>query len=465
MTISGLLILVIFLFYSLILADPNLGAGTIIFTTVGRSLYGFDIFAAPVDFCYSVEGELRLTDGVSVNYNGFFPSCPSSVLSLLHPNPSAFGDDPFDVLVYVTERSGYSTIYADLLSSISDASNRRKVVENPTRLQFPLLPPPSTTAGGRTSVSMKDRPSLFGDRVIFVSTREPSQLPRQSWAAVYSTHIPTGATIRLTPPGVADFSPAVSPSGRWTAVASFGRRGWSGEVQELNTDIVVFKTEDGSARNFVVEHGGWPCWADEVTIYFHRRSSDGWWSVYRATLTGQGADPLSLVSINRITPPGFHAFTQATATAAPKLIAVATRRPTSQFRHIEVIHLNKGGGNAYVEVTRLIAPHAHHFNPFFSPDGRRIGYNRCRGGRSGGDPPLLLENIESLSPETFSVFRIDGSFPSFSPDGRWIAYAGLPGIYVVNSNDSNPREVYSGNAFPTAWDWKRKGVMYTSQGA
>ncbi|XP_020583635.1 uncharacterized protein LOC110026822 [Phalaenopsis equestris] len=443
------------LFFVFLLLVPVRSTSSIVFTTLGRSLYGFDIFSTPTSPS-THQTELQLTDGISVNYNGFFPSSPSSVLSLINHSSSSSHTDQLDALVYVTERSGYSTIYLDLYSSSYSPSNRRATLELPTRLHFSLLSP----ADGRPSVSMKDRPSLSGDRLVFVSTHQPSQSPRQSWAAVYSTHLPSGSTIRLTPHGIADYSPAVSPSGQWTALLP--PRGWTGEVQELNTDIYIFKTIDGSARTLVIEHGGWPCWADDSTIYFHRRSSDGWWSVYRAAISTHGNAPL-LISLDRITPPGFHAFTPAVSAAAPELIAVATRRSSSQFRHIELLDL-RDGKNDYVEVTRVISPKTHHFNPFFSPDASRIGYHRCRGSRNSGNPPLLLESITSLSPEKFSLFRIDGSFPSFSPDGRQIAYVNLPGLYVVNSDGSNPRELYNGNAFGTAWDWKRKGVIYTSDG-
>ncbi|KAI0530985.1 hypothetical protein KFK09_000534 [Dendrobium nobile] len=451
-----LLYLGFFLFFFLFFV-PTRATSSIVFATLGRSLYGFDIFATSISSSSS-EPELQLTDGVSINYNGFFPSSPSTLLSLIDPSSYTVLTEPIDALIYVTERGGHSTIYVDFFSTSSSPSNRRETIELPIRLQFPLLPAPD----GRPSVSMKDRPSLFGDRLIFVSTHEPSHSPRQSWAAVYSTHLPTGVSTRLSPDGIADFSPAVSTSGRWTAVASSGERGWTGEVQELKTDIYIFKTSDASARTLVVRHGGWPCWADDSTIYFHRQSSDGWWSVYRAAITTLGDVP-GLVSIDRITPPGFHAFTPAVSATAPELIAVATRRTSSQFRHIELIDV-RDGRNAYIEVTRVISPNAHHFNPFFSPDARRIGYHRCRGSQNNGNPPWLLENIKSVSPETFSLFRIDGTFPSFSPDGAQIAYVSFHSVYVVNSDGSNPQEVYSGNAFATAWDWKRKGVIYTSHG-
>ncbi|XP_072969854.1 uncharacterized protein [Typha angustifolia] len=427
-------------------------ASSIAFTTLGRSRYFFDLFFLPTSQNPEEPvAETQLTDGFSVNYNGFFPSLSSSLLSsLLSSSPPS----SMDALLYVSERNGSSNIYLDLFVPAKGGGSFLL----PARLQFPLL----RQSSHLSRVSMKDKPALAGDDLIYVSTHEPSSSPRRSWAAVYSTHLATGQTRRLTPYGVSDFSPAVSPSGNWTAVASSGARGWSGEVEELKVGIFVFRTADGSGRTLVVDHGGWPCWADESTLYFHRRSSDGWWSIYRAKISiGIG---VSLVSVDRITPPGFHAFTPAVSAAAPKLIAVATRRSSSQFRHIELIEVGDGG-ITYVEVTRPVRPNSHHFNPFFSPDASRVGYHRCRGRSNGGSPPLLLESIKSLAPEAFSLFRIDGSFPSFSHDGKRIAFVGLPGVFVVNSDGSDGRrEIFSGNAFPTAWDWKREGVIYTSHG-
>jgi hypothetical protein len=106
----------------------------------------------------------------------------------------------------------------------------------------------------------------------------------------------TGVTRRLTPHEIADFSFAVSPSGVNTVVTSYGERGWSGEVEELSTNIYLFLTRDGTNWVKVVEHGGWPSWVDELVI------------------------------VERVTPPGLHAFTPATSPGNKKFIAVATRR-------------------------------------------------------------------------------------------------------------------------------------------
>nr|XP_043614794.1 tol-Pal system protein TolB [Erigeron canadensis] len=438
---------------------------SIVFTTLGRTRYAFDIFSLPVNSPFNPTTELQLTDGKSVNFNGHFASSVNDQ-TLITDDPTV-KNQPATHLVYVTERNGSSAIYMDVVSYSKTESTRsrsvletdRSVVETElTRSQRRLV------GGGGEGISMKDRPSLVGDELIYVSTREETGVGRTSWAAVYTTQLSTGLTRRLTPKGVADFSPAVSPSGLWTAVASLGEKGWGGEVEELNTDIYVFLTRNGSGRVKVVEHGGWPSWVDEERFYFHRRGDDGWWSVYMAILSIDGSFSVDSVVIRRVTPPGLHSFTPAASVANKNIVAVATRRPGSDYRHIELYDIVSG---SFKELTRLVAPRAHHFNPFMSPDSKRVGYHRCRGsGRKGKmvKNDLFLENIQTQRPG-ISLFRIDGSFPSFSKDGDRIAYVGLPGLYVVNSDGSNHREIIPDlTAFSTAWDPKRKGVVYTSIG-
>ncbi|KAI3838432.1 hypothetical protein MKX03_013196 [Papaver bracteatum] len=452
------------------------GSSSIVFATLGRSNYAFDIFTIPIsasnsDDNFSSPKELQITDAKSVNYNGFFASPTSPpLLNLLsdHSMLSQVTNSPstLQCLIYVTERDGYFNIYLDAYnpSTRSNTRKSRSVLEQvdfvSQRVQIPLL------QQQKNIISMKDKPSISGEYLIYVSTHENPLLPRKSWAAVYATHIKTGQTHRLTPHGVADFSPSVSPSGTWIAVASSGEKGWDGEIEDLNTHIYIFKTNDHGAshRIKVVDHGGWPCWVDDFTFYFHRSSDDGWWSVYRATLPASVGDAIHIdsVRIERVTPPGLHAFTPAASAKNKNFIAVATRRSTSRFRHIELFNIK---ANKFVELTKNVSPNMHHYNPFFSLDGNEIGYHKCRGSGNGEgeeNKKLLIENVKSPS-EKISLFRIDGSFPSFSPNGDRIAYVGFPGLFVVNKDGSGKREIFSGAAFSTAWDWKRK-VVYTSTG-
>ncbi|TKY74238.1 TolB protein [Spatholobus suberectus] len=428
---------------------------SIIFTTLGRSYYAFDIYSLPIQqHPLTPNQELRLTDGHSVNFNGHFLSNSSAIQLPTHSPPLQF--------VYITERNGSPTIYYDAVYTSSTRRRTRSALQSITaeRIQVPLLPNnPSDTS----QVSLKDKPSVTpdGEYLIYVSTHEDPGVPRASWAAVYSSHLESGLTQRLTPYGVADFSPALSPSGLWTAVASYGPDGWAGEVEDLTTDIYVFLTRDGTHRVKIVEHGGWPSWVDDRTLYFHRRGDDQWWSIYKATLPSNGPVSVDSVVVERVTPPGLHAFTPATSPGNNNFIAVATRRPGSSFRHVELFDLVD---KKFTELTRLVSPRAHHLNPFISPDSSRVGYHKCRGEPKGNSSPqFLLENVRSPVPG-LSLFRFVGSFPVFSPSGDRIAYVEMPGVYVVNRDGSNLRKVFDAMAFSTAWDRVRPGVIYTAIG-
>ncbi|XP_074371227.1 uncharacterized protein LOC141712258 [Apium graveolens] len=461
-----LLFFILFLFNLFVFCSSN----TIIFATLGsRTMYSFDIFTLPLHSNSAPVSELRLTDGHSINFNGHFPTFVSNFINNKQKEEE---ESPPIHLVYSTERQGVSTIYLDIIYAQTPGNlntGGREILQVSTesthrvdRVQVSLLGHEFSKNNSIDGVSMKDRPSLVGDSLIYVSTHENPGVSRTSWAAVYSTQLVTGLTRRLTPYGVADFSPAVSPSGVWTAVASLGNTGWGGEVEELGTDIFVFLTRDGSRRVKVVEHGGWPSWADDFTLYFHRRGDDGWWSIYKAILPKIGQYSVDSVLTRRVTPPGLHSFTPSASTSNKNLIAVATRRPGSDYRHIEIFDLKT---KEFKELTRPVTPDAHHFNPFFSLDSKRVGYHKCRGSAKGmhSEKALFLENLRSPTPE-ISLFRVDGSFPSFSPDGNRVAFINFPGLYVANMDGSDRRQVLSDMAFASAWDPKRKGVVYTSTG-
>ncbi|KAL6563115.1 hypothetical protein OROHE_005702 [Orobanche hederae] len=461
---APLLFTFLFLLYHPISAAST--TNSIIFATLGsRSSYAFDIFTLPMTSSPSIADEIQITDGNSLNFNGHFPSSnsSSSLLSLI-PNQTLIQlqESPSSSarisLVYVTERGGSSNIYLDYVNLNRFRRRRprsRSAIEITDQIQIPLL---KNTDG----ILMKDKPSVIGDYLIDVSTHEDPGKPITSWTAVYSTELTTGLTRRLTPTRIADFSPAVSPSRVYTAVASYGESGWTGEVEELSTDIYVFLTRDGTQRVKVIEHGVWPSWMDDSTIFFHRRSEeDEWISVYKAVLLSEGPFSTESVVVERVTPPGLHAFTPATSPGNNKFIDVATRRPSSDYRHVELYDLVK---NEFVELTRLISPTTHHLNPFISPDSTQVGYHRCRGASNDEtSKKFMLENLNSPKLDV-SLFWIDGSFPSWSPKADRIAFVDFPGVYVVNRDGSNRKQVYTGMAFLTIWDPVRPGVVYSSAG-
>ncbi|CAH8354567.1 unnamed protein product [Eruca vesicaria subsp. sativa] len=447
-TLFFFLLLSIFCLSALAEKNQASNGSTILFTTMGSSTFEFDIFTLPTSrHPPSPSDEHRLTDGKSINFNGHLASPSPALISLL---PNTSGVQPQDQsllhLIYVTERDGTPTLHYDVVHGDSNKAN----------VQVPLL---SDQQSGMNVNSMKDTPVLTNEHLIYVSTHENSGKPMASWAAVYSTELRTKSTQRLTPPGIADFSPAVSPSGNWTAVASYGEKGWSIVSKELSTDIYVFLTRDGTQRVKVVEQGGWPRWTDESTLYFHRKSDDGWISVYRATLPKTGPVSTKTVTVNRVTPSGIHAFTPATSPNNNDFIGVATRRPGSEIRHVELFDLKK---NEFVELTRLVSPNSHHFNPFLSPDSSRVGYHSCRGDKTGRkNPRNLLQRLKTTS-DDLSLFRFDGAFPSLSPEGDRFAFVTFTGVFVVNQDGSGLRQILSHMGFGTVWDPVRHGILYTS---
>lgn len=398
--------------------------GSIIFSTVGRSNYGFDIFSVKSPFSFlSSTVEHRLTDGISVNYNGQFV-------------------DDDQTLVFISERSGAPRIY---LSRPCPSS----------QVQIEQLPAPVDSL-------FLDRPFLRNERLYYISAHQQPKQVFTSSSALYSDDR-GGKIIRVTPYGCVDYSPAISQSGRLIAVASYGDRRWAvDEFHDLTTDIVVFPESDPGKRTIVCQHGGWPTWSGDSTIYFHRQADDGWWSIFRVDLPEDSsnlrADPV------RVTPPGVHCFTP--AAGCNSMIAVATRRPGKSYRHIEIFDVEK---QKFYSVTELLNPTTHHYNPFFSPESTFLGYHRFRGQSSSGETTIPYLN-PVMSPEKgLSMLRLNGSFPSFSPSGEFIAFNhdfnANSGLEILKSDGSKKWTLFKGRtAFCNSWSPAEPDVIFTSIG-
>ncbi|CAN4101977.1 unnamed protein product [Withania somnifera] len=403
--------------------SPN---GSIIFSTVGRTNYGFDIFSieSPFSFLNSPPSEHRLTDGVSVNFNGHFI-------------------DEDQTLVFVSERSGAPSIY----------------LQRPSQELIKLVPASFDSL-------FLDRPCIQSNSVYYISAHQAPEKIFTSSSALYSSVMEDGnAIIRLTPYGYVDYSPAISKSGHLIAVASYQERRWpTEEFHDLTTDIVVFPASEPDNRTVVCQHGGWPSWSGDSTIYFHRKADDGWWSIFRVDLPEDlsdiRADPV------RVTPPGLHCFTPAAAAAAAShssMIAIATRRPGKKYRHIEIFEMEL---QKFYPVTELINPTTHHYNPFFSPESTFLGYHRYRGESSSGDTTIpYLDPV--ISPETgLNMLRLNGFFPSFSPSGDFVAFnPGFSGLEIVKADGSKKWTLITDRtSFCNSWSPAEPNVIFTSIG-
>lgn len=401
--------------------------GTIVFATIGRPHYGFDVFSTSLplnlhEFSSSPPSEHQLTDGVSVNFNAQF----------IGP------DDNLHRLVYVSERTGSPRIYLD---------------------SIPLPSAPESL--------FHDRPIVKDGRLFFISAHEPSDAPFKSWSALYTLQLDDAAKTpsRLTPYGCVDYSPSLSQSGDLIAVASYGFRPWGGEFHHLQTDIVVFRRSDPRNRWLVCSQGGWPTWSGDSVIYFHRRADDGWWSIFRLDLPSKFDNHSPPPAPRRVTPPGLHCFTPAAMHNRPQ-VAVATRRKGDNFRHIEILDVES---SKFYPVTKFLNPNIHHYNPFVSPNSGFLGYHRFRGESGDGESIIPHLNPVSSPIKGLRMLRLNGAFPSVSPAGDLIAFnpdlESNSGVDIVKSDGSKRWTLFKGRtAFHNAWSPKEKNVVFTSIG-
>lgn len=467
--------------------------GTIAFSS-GRPLMPFDIFACPVSAIHSRD-EVHLTDGISHNYN-CRPIPPVALKTLLkRPKLVAeVGATEADVdggqvcgFVFVSERDdGLETLYVALhLGAVGETPPKvfsMAEIFGSEDFSGARLEDSGCFAGGYTVGS-----HTVDHCIVYVSTKEPAGERRSPWTAVYKTSLRTGKTDRLTPQGVSDLSPAVSPSGRFIAVASFQRKNWYGEIDKLDTDIYVMDvdsegTATGRGRRLVITDGGWPSWGSDDVIFFHRgvrqeNRFEAHWGVLRYCMTTE--------QIIRVTPEDIDAMTPA-AISETKL-AVATVRQKSnpwilmlpeQYRHIEIFDMTKDLDRP-ARITINIRPKGHHFNPFVLDGGSRIGYHRCIikqllfEGNGHIVPRSNFEVAKLQTPEShkdIDLISMFALYPSISKDGSMLAFIDRECRAVWLADNNGLRLIYQktrgqNSLFAVSWNQNpNKDTLYVCVG-
>jgi Tol biopolymer transport system component len=361
-------------------ADDDRPQGTIAFSSLAPR--GWDIYITDLD---SLRAR-RLTDHPALDFNAAF---------------SPVGDR----IAFVSERDGNQEIY----TARTDGTDLKRLTDN---------------------FALDDRPawSPDGRRIAYSSTRQPAQTPGRAWNAIYVADVESaGDPRRLTPPGIADYSPTWSHDGRWIAVAS-------GTGEDDRTDICVM-APDGTSRRTVIANGGWPAFsADGGSIFFHSKRG-GKWGIWRIGMDGSG--------LERITPPDSDAFTPSTSRNSKMLVASIRRGASRQIVLIDPVSC---------AMTELTDPYTDHWNPSFAPDGKSVVYHQVA-------PHTATPNVEvwgAPSETSFRMFRLAGAFPAFSPDGRRVALTGggFGRLDVMNSDGTERKTLHEGTSrglFSVSW--------------
>ncbi|OAY40946.1 uncharacterized protein LOC110622048 [Manihot esculenta] len=442
--------------------------GSIAFFATYKPPVPLDIFSSPASPATSHD-ELHMTDGLSSNYN--CKVIPPEALKTMLKRPKLSSQATEAVvdsgrvsgLVFVSERDkNLETIHIALRFT-------KKVVE-----VFSF----NDVYDTYSDVRMEDSGCIAGGymvgnrtidhSLVYVSTMEPAKDRREPWTAVYKTNLNTGETKRLTPSGVSDLSPSVSPSGRKIAVASFQGKGWNGEIEDLQTDIFVMNIDKPPLeRKRVIRNGGWPTWGSDNVIFFHRKVGK-FWGVFRVDISS-GDEPV------RVTPDGIDAITPAAINETKVAVATIRQKSTfkdvrveAQYRHIEVFDSTSSKNS--IKITQMTRPKTDHFNPFVIDGGKRIGYHCCRSEllKHGDDIQRNFHKLQSPNPDV-GLFSMSGVFPTFSKDGSKLAFVDNEFKEVWLADSQGLRVVYemkdADNIFSPVWNQDpQKDLLYVCVG-
>lgn len=117
---------------------------------------------------------------------------------------------------------------------------------------------------------------------------------------------------------------------------------------------------------------------------------------------------------------------------------------------------------------RLLAcPNAICSDPSWSPDGRRLVYEKREVPHAGDTPaPPRLWWVDPISGETARVFQDGqqlGHSPRWSPDGQWLSFVspGETGVRIYNLKDGRSHLIPSRMGEPAAWSPDSNTVLVT----
>lgn len=263
-------------------------------------------------------------------------------------------------------------------------------------------------------------------------------------------------------------APAVSPDGK-RVVYSLNDAEKSAQKHDNGTDLYIMDADGKNARP-LVEHGqvgswlGEPTWTpDGKSVYFTRRDAHGAETVERVDVaSGKSQVVLQDAATPTISPDGQH-------------IAYLKTDPQAFTQDLWVSNLDGSEARRLLgdpEFTSLVAPR-------FAPDSQRIVFVAVGGpDRPSVDRPKAARfnplawlgpavaeahavpyNLWTVNVDGSGITRltndleIDSPVTAWSPDGKWLAFMGDLGMYLIDAKDGKQLR-YLGKEFAVGgMDW------------
>jgi len=309
-----------------------------------------------------------------------------------------------------------------------------------TAVALPLAAQPSAPAGAKRPVQLDD---LYRLRTV----SDPQISPDGGWVAytvstpdtvedradddVWMTRWDGGRSVRLTWGKESEHTPRWSPDGRYLAFLS--GRGDENDVDQL----WLLDRAGGEARRLTALKGGvtdyaWAPDARRLALVVEDPEDD----TLAVTADSAGAAP-GTISVRR-------------KTAKPIVVdRFQFKRDVDGYlgarrQHLYVLTLlDRGASGTSPAVTQLTTGRYDELLPSWSPDGRRIAFVSKRGpdmDRTDDWNVYVMEAVAGSAPVQLTTFEGEddnpdwGSRPAWSPDGRQIAYV----------QGAEPRLIYYG---------------------